>query len=151
MRIPALRERREDILPLADYFIDAFSRSMGRSPKQLCEGTRSMLLAYEYPGNVRELEHAIERAVALCQGDCIAPQDLPEIFVAARSDQAAPHFPHPPADGDLLRLSRVRGVYERQIIMDALERTNGRKAEAAKLLNISRKTLWEKLKQFDEG
>lgn len=149
IRIPPLRERREDILPLADYFVQRFARNMGRTINGLCDGTRSLLVAYDYPGNVRELENAMERAVALCQGECIAPQDLPDCFVAAREGDETPHFPHEPADLPPRGLSKARVAYEQQAIMDALARTNGRKGEAAKLLNISRKTLWEKLKQFD--
>ena len=151
IRIPPLRDRREDVLPLADYFVGKFAGPMGKKVQGICEGTRSLLLAHDYPGNVRELENAIEHAVALSQGDCIAPQDLPDTFVAARSDGQPSAFPHPFAEnGEVASLSRTRGGYERQIIMDALARTGGRKAEAAKLLNISRKTLWEKLKQMKQ-
>jgi PAS domain S-box-containing protein len=150
IRIPPLRERREDILPLSEFFVSKFATSMGKKIQGICEGTRSLLLAHDYPGNVRELENAIEHAVALSQGDCIAPQDIPDSFVAARSDGQQPVFPHHFADGESMSLSRSRGDYERQIILDALSRTEGRKAEAAKLLNISRKTLWEKLKQIQE-
>lgn len=149
IRIPPLRERREDILPLADYFVEKFTAVMGKNVKGICEGTRSLLLAHDYPGNVRELENAVEHAVALCQGDCVAPQDLPQTFVAARSDGREQSFSsHLIEYGDGVSLSRTKSDYERQIIMDALARTGGRKAEAAKLLNISRKTLWEKLKQM---
>lgn len=148
VRIPPLRERREDILPLAEYFVGWFTQHMDKSIQGLCEGTRSLLLAHDYPGNVRELENAMEHAVALCQGTCIAPQDLPTSFLAARSDGLHQDFSHPLADGGTTSLFRTREQYERQVILDALERTGGRKAEAAKLLNISRKTLWEKLKHL---
>lgn len=153
--VPPLRERREDILPMAEYFLKKFSTRMERPLLGICEATRSVLLSYDYPGNVRELEHAIERAVALCPGDCISPADLPEQFVAARS-AGGPDWQHPlsaksadhyrPDDLDPPTLANGREESERRLILDALARTGGRKADAAKLLNISRKTLWEKLK-----
>jgi len=157
--VPPLRERREDVLPMAEYFVKKFCDRMERPLLSICESTRSVLLSYEYPGNVRELEHAIERAVALCPGDCISPADLPDQFVAARSsagfDWQPPFSPSPSlhdhsSDVEPLTLAIARGESERRLILDALTRTGGRKAEAAKLLNISRKTLWEKMKSVDK-
>lgn len=157
--VPPLRERREDVLPMAEYFVKKFCDRMERPLLSICESTRSVLLSYEYPGNVRELEHAIERAVALCPGDCISPADLPEQFVAARSTAGAdwqhsftdssPLHDHL-SDVEPLTLANARGESERRLILDALARTGGRKAEAAKLLNISRKTLWEKMKSVNK-
>jgi PAS domain S-box-containing protein len=159
LQVPPLRDRREDILPMAEYFLKKFSDRMERPLPGICEATRSVLLSYDYPGNVRELEHAIERAVALCPGDCISPADLPEQFVAARSS-GGPDWQHPlserpadhyrPDDLDSPTLANGREESERRLILDALARTGGRKAEAAKLLNISRKTLWEKLKLINQ-
>lgn len=157
--VPPLRERREDILPMAEFFVKKFSERMERTPLGICEASRSVLLSYEYPGNVRELEHAIERAVALCPGECISPADLPEHFLAARStagpaaQQGVPVWPadkYRPDDASPATLADARGESERRLILDALTRTGGRKAEAAKLLNISRKTLWEKLKLINQ-
>ncbi|QOX78202.1 sigma 54-interacting transcriptional regulator [Trichlorobacter lovleyi] len=157
--VPPLRERREDILPMAEYFLKKFSERMERPQLGICEATRAVLLSYDYPGNVRELEHAIERAVALCPGSCISPADLPEQFVAARSS-GGPDWQQPlsvragdqyrPDDAAPATLANAREESERRLILDALVRTGGRKAEAAKLLNISRKTLWEKLKLINQ-
>lgn len=157
--VPPLRERREDILPMAEFFLKRFSERMERPQLGICEATRSVLLSYDYPGNVRELEHAIERAVALCPGSCISPADLPEQFVAARSS-GGPDWQQPlsvragdqyrPDDAAPATLANAREESERRLILDALIRTGGRKAEAAKLLNISRKTLWEKLKLINQ-
>ena len=157
--VPPLRERREDILPMAEFFLKKFSERMDRPQLVICEATRAVLLSYDYPGNVRELEHAIERAVALCLGACISPADLPEQFVAARSS-GGPDWQQPLSvrTGDYYRpdnatpatLANAREESERRLILDALVRTGGRKAEAAKLLNISRKTLWEKLKLINQ-
>ncbi len=157
--VPPLRERKEDILPMAEFFVKRFSERMERSRLGVCEATRTVLLSYDYPGNVRELEHAIERAVALCPGDCISPADLPEHFLAARSNgpvvrsQPAAAWAadqYRPDDGGTSSLADAREESERRLILDALTRTGGRKAEAAKLLNISRKTLWEKLKGINQ-
>lgn len=149
--VPPLRERREDILAMAEFFIKQFCEKIGRAPLDICSTTQSVLLSYDYPGNVRELEHAVERAVALCPGECISPLDLPEPFLAARSS-GGPDWQQPyqdryrPDDAPPETLADAREESERRMILDALTRTGGRKAEAAKLLNISRKTLWEKLK-----
>jgi len=146
IQIPPLRERREDILPLAEFFTNKFAVSMDKPVLGISEGTRSLLLSHDYPGNVRELENAIERSVALCTGSYIAPQDLPADFVAARSNgDQANHLNQAFAD-DPGGLFRAREDFEQQAILDALAKTNGRKAEAAKMLNISRKTLWQKMK-----
>lgn len=150
--VPPLRERREDILAMAEFFIKRFCERMGRPQLGICGTTRSILLSYDYPGNVRELEHAMERAAALCPGDCISPADIPEQFLAAKSP-GGPDWQHPyqekqyrPDDAPAETLADAREESERRMILDALARTGGRKADAAKLLNISRKTLWEKLK-----
>lgn len=155
--VPPLRERREDILPMAEFFLKKFSVRMDRPQLGICEATRSVLLSYSYPGNVRELEHAIERAVALCPGSCISPADLPEQFLAARSSgspgwlSSVRAVGQHPLDGTAAAtLADARAESERRLILDALDRTGGRKAEAAKLLNISRKTLWEKLKLINQ-
>jgi PAS domain S-box-containing protein len=150
IHIPALRERREDIIPLAEHFVRIFAKKMARPIQGLCEATSHVLLEHDYPGNVRELEHAIERGVALCTGNCLAPEDLPPAFMTGRVKKlssSAPDETHVHAAGSL---SRSMENYERQMILDALVKTGGRKAEAARLLNISRKTLWEKLKLLDK-
>ena len=149
IHVPPLRERREDIILLAEHFINRFAEKMGRTIHGLCEAAVHVLLNYDYPGNVRELQHAIERGVALCSGECLAPRDLPPCFLASPGEEP-PTFGH---EGDstvpLGSLSRTVGDYKRQVILDALARTGGNKGEAARLLNISRKTLWQRLKQME--
>ncbi|MDD2272047.1 MAG: sigma 54-interacting transcriptional regulator [Desulfuromonadaceae bacterium] len=150
VHIPALRERREDIIPLAEHFVRTFAEKMARPIQGLCEETAHALMTYNYPGNVRELEHAIERCVALCTDTCLSPDDLPAAFMAdLRDDSILPPASHHTKATDSLSLAM--GGYERQIIMDALVKTGGRKADAARLLNISRKTLWEKLKRLEQA
>jgi len=151
IHIPPLRERREDIPLLAGHFLKHFAETMGRSVNGLAETTLHLLMSYDYPGNVRELQHAIERGVALCNGDCLMPQDLPPCFLAQDSENSS-RFGH---EGDVSTptrsLSNSVEDYGRQMILDALARTGGHKGEAARLLHISRKTLWQKLKQMENG
>jgi len=149
VHVPPLRERREDIILLAEHFLRRFAEKMGRPVRTIGQAAAHILAAYDFPGNVRELEHAIERGVALCNGDSLMPQDLPASFLAA-GGKAAPARPEREAR-PLGTLSHSVGDFERQVILDALARTNGRKQEAARLLNISRKTLWQKLKQLENG
>jgi two-component system response regulator AtoC len=149
IHVPPLRERREDILLLAEHFLSCFSEKMGRAIRGLSEAAVHVLLGYDYPGNVRELQHAMERGVALCSGEYLAPQDLPPCFLAAPGE-SPPTFGH---EGDstlsMGSLARSVGDFKRQAILDALARSGGRKGEAARLLNISRKTLWQRLKQME--
>ncbi|KAB0671114.1 PAS domain S-box protein [Oryzomonas sagensis] len=149
IHVPPLRERREDIISLAEYFLRRFADQMGRPVTGIGQAAAHILTAYDFPGNVRELEHAIERGVALCNGGNLMPQDLPAGFLAAGGRTAPVR-----RDNDtrpLRALSRSVDDFERQMIRDALAKTGGRKQEAARLLNISRKTLWQKLKQMENG
>ncbi|WP_173196344.1 sigma-54-dependent Fis family transcriptional regulator [Geobacter sp. SVR] len=145
---PPLRERREDIVPLAEHFVRLFAEKMERPVKGLSEPAVRILAAYDYPGNVRELEHAMERGVALCCGDLLEPQDLPPHFLAARSANSSA-IGQEDEQNALRPLSHSVGDFERQLVLDALLKAGGRKADAARLLNISRKTLWKKLKQIE--
>lgn len=146
IHVPPLRERREDILLLAEHFLQRFAHKMGRPIKGISQAAAHILAAYDYPGNVRELEHAIERGVALCSGENLMPQDLPAGFLAAGGRTTPVR-----RDSDTRPLSRSLDDFEHQVIRDALAKTGGRKQEAARLLNISRKTLWQKLKQMGNG
>lgn len=151
LHIPPLRERREDILAMAEFFVKRFCGRMDRPMLGICEASRAILTSYAFPGNVRELEHAMERAVALCQGACIAPGDLPEAFIAGRSTYVSygGGMAGSETAGVSTSLVNCREEAERHMIQEALRTTGGRKAEAARLLGISRKTLWEKLKHRD--
>lgn len=149
INVPSLRERRDDILPLTEYFIARFAEKMGRPLLELSEAALSILVSYDYPGNVRELEHALERAVALCSGKVLTPQDLPDCFLAARTSQPFVAGDEQPRSVDGRPLAHSVVDFERQVILDALVKTGGHKADAARLLNISRKTLWQKLKQIE--
>ncbi|WP_305044796.1 sigma-54 interaction domain-containing protein [Geoalkalibacter sp.] len=141
--IPPLRERREDILPLAEYFLTQFARRMERPLPRLSPQAREHLQRHPWPGNVRQLKHAMERAVALSKGEIILPDDLPEDLIGDRSvPSPGPAF-HP---GQSLRGAVEH--FEREYLRRALEYHQGRRLETAKALGISRKNLWEKLQRL---
>ena len=143
LHLAPLRERREDILTLTEIFLAKFSRAMKRPVAGVCKSARSLLLAHDYPGNVRELENALERAVALCQGSYLQPEDLPDEFHPRKEAGAVGRV----LTSGILEDARLSG--EKKAIQKALLATGNRKAEAARLLGISRKTLWEKMKRLE--
>lgn len=136
MQIPPLRERREDILPLAKAFLSEFATTFGRCTHGFAGSTEQALLGWGWPGNVRELRNRIERAVALTDAAYLRPEAVfPERGPGA-------------AEGDISTLAEVRQNAERDHIRSALERTGGRVEEAAKILGVSRSTLFDKLKKL---
>jgi transcriptional regulator with PAS, ATPase and Fis domain len=139
--LPPLRERPEDILLLTDDFLRRFGAQYRRERTTLDPIARARLLAYDWRGNVRELEHALERAVIVARGDCVTLEDLPECLQPR-------HRPPPRAVADggppLLPLAEL----ERLAIVRALEHTRGNKRAAAALLGIYRPTLYSKLRKY---
>ena len=140
IHIPPLRRRPEDILPLAEHFLAHFARRMSKPTPRLSAEARSHLLAYDFPGNVRQLKHAMERAVALGDGDVIAITDLPREFVGT--------VPEPVGEGEVVDLKSALLACEERCLIAALRRHGGRRTETARALGISRKALWEKLQRF---
>lgn len=133
---PSLRSRKEDIPGLCDYFLETFSRERG-IPFMLSDEARKVLAAYDYPGNVRELRNVIERATVLAHSSLIEPWNLPmELTLGGGEEQAGSSF----------ELAVVVAQAEKGCIVRALRETTGNKTAAAKLLGISRKNLWEKMK-----
>jgi DNA-binding NtrC family response regulator len=137
LNIPPLRERGEDILPLASAFIAEFTKGKARFSSAVTEG----LVRYTWPGNVRELRNAMERAALLSLGELILPEHLPT-RVRATAQIAAPA----PEPGEAERL----GAVERQAIFQALRKHNFNRTETAKALGISRRALIYKLQRFRE-
>ncbi len=137
--VPPLRERREDIVPLAQHFVEETASELGTGAPVLTEEVASRLRAYAWPGNVRELQNAMERAVTLCEGGCIELDTLPATvrgeFVhlddSLRLDL--------PEDG--LDLESHLESLERHLIQQALSRTHGNRTSAAKLLGLSFRSL----------
>lgn len=142
IHIPPLRQRPEDVLPLAEHFLSHFARGMGKPTPRLSAEARSLLLAYDFPGNVRQLKHAMERAVALGDGPVVEDADLPAEFVGA-----VPSAPVYTAAGTGDLKSALLAC-ERQCLVLALRRHGGHRSETARALGISRKALWEKLQRF---
>jgi two-component system response regulator HupR/HoxA len=137
--IPPLRERRKDILPLAEYFLKKFSLKMNRKPGDFTEEARSLLLAYSWPGNVRELQNEIERVVLLSEaGKNIGPELLSDHI--SRRQRAAPI-----SESDMK--SAVREL-EEEMIRRTLARFSNNKSQTARALGISRQSLLEKLRRM---
>jgi two-component system response regulator AtoC len=137
IEVPPLRERKEDIPELCRYFLDEFSKERNE-PLKMSDQAVHALMEYDYPGNVRELKNIIERISVLATESVIEPWHLPTDFV--RSSDVA-------TEPSSLNLSAALAVSEKAVILKALRMTGGKRAQAAELLGISRKNLWEKLKQ----
>jgi len=136
LNIPPLRERREDILPLASRIIEKLTKGRAR----FSETVSACLERYPWPGNVRELRNAMERAVLLSSSELILPEHLPSRVRAAAEN------PPPPATTDVERLAEI----ERQAILQALRQHDFNRTETAKALGISRRALLYKLQRFRE-
>ncbi|KAB0672294.1 sigma-54-dependent Fis family transcriptional regulator [Oryzomonas sagensis] len=146
--IPPLRERREDIPLLIDFFLDRFNGEKRHEVTGFSSETLGILCAYDWPGNVRELENLVERLVILKDSGLITPDDLPEKYLARTVQVQAPAIPAGNAFPETgICLNSVLDEFENRLILQALERTRGNKKEAAMLLNLKRTTLIEKLKK----
>lgn len=150
VELPPLRERRDDIPALADTFIARFSDEMGRELRGFTPDAMRALLAYDYPGNVRELENALERAATLAGSSVIGLGDLPEAL-SGLAGRATPELFALPEEG--CRLDEVITEVERRLLLEALERTGGVRTKAAKLLGISFRSLRYRLEKqgIDKG
>jgi Nif-specific regulatory protein len=129
--VPPLRDRRADLLLLADHFLEKFSREHGKVIKRISTPAIDMLMSYHWPGNVRELENCLERAVLVCDGAVIHGHHLPPSLQTADSS------------GTVTRVSLRDAVaaYERDLIQDALKTTRGNRAKAARLLDTTERIL----------
>lgn len=146
--IPPLRERREDIPLLIHNFLTRFNNDRKHAVKGFSRDVLDILCNYNWPGNVRELENLVERMVTLKDSGFISPDDLPEKYLAARTQVQVPALPAEdvlPEGG--ICLNTAVDEFENNLIMQALARTKGNKKEAASLLNLKRTTLIEKLKK----
>ena len=139
--IPPLRERREDIPYFIKNFLNLFIQKFGKPQMTISEPAYNALLSYDYPGNVRELKHALERAVILCNDGVIQIRHLP--------DEIATTLSMSPCSKEDMTLDESLRCFEKQKIINALLETGGKKIEAANKLGISRKVLWKKLKEYN--
>ena len=156
--IPPLRERKEDILPLVDFFIERYNRKFKKSVRGISDETRRMLIAHNWPGNVRELKNSIERAMILEDEPFLRPVYLP--FAVAQSGAPSAFERSSPTDGQQLPNGRMLPrLYipdggtsleevERSMVELAMRQANNNQTHAAKLLDISRDALRYKLKKF---
>ena len=135
--IPPLRERKEDIPALVDHFLHEFSVKRGIALK-LSPEAMHCLMDYNYPGNIRELKNIIERASVLAPEPIITRRDLPTDLTNLQ----------PSDTSESLKLSEALAKTEKEYVLKALTRTGGNRTAAAKLLGISRKNLWEKMKCY---
>jgi Nif-specific regulatory protein len=137
--LPTLRERKTDILLLADHFLEKYGRQNGRSIKRISTPAIDMLTSYHWPGNVRELENVVERATLVCEGNVIHGYHLPPTLQTAEGS------------GTVTRMSLQQAVetYEKDLIMDALKTTRGNRARAARMLDTTERILGYKVEKYE--
>ncbi len=140
IRIPPLRERREDIPLLAEHFAQKHGRAEGSA---ISPEARELLVAYDWPGNVRELENAVARALALNPSGVVIPEDLPDAIRLAQAEPAPAPLPPP---GDRPTLAELERRYASQVLGE----TGGNKTRAAEILGIDRKTLYRILGERED-
>ena len=136
--VPPLRERRTDILLLADSFLEKYAIEHGKSVKRISTPAIDMLMAYHWPGNVRELENSLERAVLICDGSVVHAHHLP------------PTLQTGDASGTVIEISLADSVaaYEKDLIQDALKTTRGNRVKAARLLGSTDRIISYKIKKY---
>jgi two-component system response regulator HydG len=142
--LPALRARGNDVLLLAQHFLERAAARAGKAVVGFSAAAAERLLGYPWPGNVRELQNAVERAVALTIFDQIAPEDLPERIRDHRRSQVVLAADDPSA---LLPMHEV----ERRYILHVLDAVQGNKTMAARILGFDRRTMYRKLERYGSG
>jgi Nif-specific regulatory protein len=137
--LPPLRERKTDILLLADHFLEKYGRQNGKRIKRISTPAIDMLMSYHWPGNVRELENVVERATLVCEGNVIHGYQLPPTLQTAEGS------------GTVTKMSLDQAVnaFEKDLIQDALKTTRGNRARAARLLDTTERILGYKVKKYE--
>jgi two-component system, NtrC family, response regulator AtoC len=149
LRVPALRERPDDIRLLADHFLQKFAFENQREIIGFDDNVHQTLLNYAWPGNVRELANAVESAVIMSTGSVILLEDLPRNII---SSELKPHSEAVPESGETPKsLKETVKEFERQSIIQALDRNNGSRVKTARELGISRRSLLYKLQEYGIG
>jgi two-component system nitrogen regulation response regulator GlnG len=159
LRLPALRDRAEDIAPLARHFLHKSARDLAVEPKVLSEGALQVLTSFAFPGNVRQLENVCHWLTVMAPGQRIEVADLPPEVRATRSDDAAEDKPdwHAALDGELAQAlargergagDRLQQEFERTLIRRALAHTGGHRMDAAAWLGWGRNTLTRKIQEL---
>ena len=141
LRIPALRERREDILPLVKHFVDKYNEDFHKTIREMSKEVEHFFMAYDWPGNVRELKNVIERAMILGEGDTLLLEHLPMEIVGGNQEQIMTGLRLPPEGISMDKL-------EEALVREALKMTGGNQTKAARLLGISRDSLRYRMQKF---
>jgi Nif-specific regulatory protein len=136
--LPPLRERRPDILLLADHFVEKYALAHGKDVRRIATTAIDMLMSYHWPGNVRELENCIERAILVCDGGVIHAHHLPPSLQTAEVSGTLPGF----------ALEDAVAAFEKDLILDALKTTRGNRAKAARLLRSTERVIGYKIKTY---
>ena len=136
IELPALRERREDILPLFRGFLAEFNSKYCKNIKGMDLETETLFLGHDWPGNIRELRNTVERMVIFCEGETLCSQLLPE------------QYNRYPLTDELIPLRYASDSITREIILDTLEKTGGSRSRSAEILGITRRTLYNKMKKL---
>lgn len=145
IRVPPLRERREDVALLVEHFIRKFAAEHGRTITGIDPDALSALLNYNFPGNVRELENLVERAITLAYGDRVTKDALPQLSGSSEPVEG-PLAMNLPAEG--IDLEKVVSDFERTLLLKALERTGGNRTEAARVLGVTFRSLRYRLSKL---
>ncbi|MGO1585486.1 sigma-54-dependent transcriptional regulator [Mesonia sp.] len=135
IQVPALKDRKEDLLLFANYFLDKANQQLGKESLGFSDEALEALKNYDWPGNLRELQNSVKRSVLLSETKVIEKKDLPENIVTHTSKASS--------------YKLFKNQNEEQLILDALEEAGGNKSKAARILDVDRKTLYNKLKQYN--
>lgn len=147
IEVPPLRDRTDEVAPLAALFLSEAARSSSLPVKTLDSDVLELLCRYSWPGNVRELRNVMERAAVIADGPTVRVEDLPP-KIRSEADGRESERPSEPLDADFKE--RIK-QYELELIVDALERTDGNQTEAAKILRMPLRTLVHKISQYGLG
>jgi two-component system response regulator AtoC len=143
IEVPPLRERKEDIIPLVEHFVDIFNKKMGLKISHISRDARKALLNCPWKGNVRELQNVVERAMILTPGDAITLECLPSDIRVSDRDE-----PILQVEEETMSLKKASKALERTLIIRALNRTGGNRSQAAQVLEISYPSLLQKIKEY---
>lgn len=146
--LPPLRDRGDDIMEFAQFFVEKANKAFNKTITGFDDETKAMIYRYDWHGNIRELQNVINRAVLLSQGDAIKPEVMPgEIrFYSMHSGSKHENSSN---RNEITELKQATLVTEKEVIINALIESNYNKSKAAKMLNIDRKTLYNKIKQYE--
>jgi two-component system response regulator AtoC len=143
INLPPLRERSEDVPLLAEHFLTKYGERFGKRAVRLSDDALRILVGYRWPGNVRELENCIERGLLICEDGLIDVGSLPDNLRERRGGAAVVGIP-----SDSLSIKKAEELLERELIRRALEKTDGNRTHAARLLEISHRSLLYKIKEY---